>query len=241
MAHIIISTGDKGGAGKTMSARLVAEMLAGAGRGLKIIDCDHSNPDLLAAFLDRDYECFGFDVRDANETDNLFKTIVGADPETVFVVDMPAGAGEYLANEAEMFQLLSAEPGMSFDIIWTLNTQETGVRQLERLFKSFENIPARYTIAKNLFYAEDEAREDPFELWHGSAIRKKIAKSNTMFETTLPAIRSQLKMEVEGRSISDVINRKIPEVNIVDSMRWGGIMKEVEKGFDHLKHVPESA
>src|SRR5690554_1271646 len=163
MTQVIISTGDKGGAGKSTSARQIGEVLLSEGKKVQFIDCDSANPDTLGAFFGRTKaDPLAVDVRNPNSIDGLLTMIHGADKETVFVMDMPAGAGEYLAKEAEAFGFLfDPENEITLDVIWTLNTQETGVSRLTDLADAFEEIPARYTVVKNLFYATNSDKSDP--------------------------------------------------------------------------------
>lgn len=233
MTQVIISTGDKGGAGKSMAARMVGELLLAGEKKVHFIDCDPANPDTLDVFIDRGCEAVGIDVRNPNNVDGLFEMIFNADPDTIFVMDMPAGAGEHLAKEAEVFQALFAEEGISCDVVWTINTQKTGVRQLEAMVDAFEGIPARYTIVKNHFYAKDDPRNDPFEIWHKSSIRETLLE-NELFEANIPNIRSQILLALGNHSLADVVERKAEGVDTITSVRWGGIYRDIKKDFKHL-------
>lgn len=233
MTHVIISTGDKGGAGKSMAARMVGELLLSEEKPVRFIDCDPANPDTLDVFIDQGRHAVALDVRDANNIDALFETIYNADPETIFVMDMPAGAGEYLAKEAEVFQALFAEDHIACDVVWTINTQKTGVKQLENMVEAFSDIPARYTVVKNHFYAKDDPRNDPFEIWHKSKIRKELL-TRDLSEASIPNIRSQILLALGSNSLADVVERKADGVDTITSVRWAGIFKEIKADFNHL-------
>jgi len=146
---------------------------------------------------------------------------------------MPAGAGEHLAKEAEIFQALFAEQDITCEIVWTINTQKTGIKQLENMVEAFSDIPARYTVVRNQFYAKDDPRNDPFELWHKSAIRTKLKKAD-LHESTIPNIRSQLLMALGSSNLSDVVARKAEGVDVVTSVRWEGLFKQIKTDFNHL-------
>jgi hypothetical protein len=233
MIQVIISTGDKGGAGKSMAARMIGELMLAEGKDVRFIDCDPANPDTLDVFIDRGCSAVAMDVRNPNSVDQLFETIFNAYNETVFVMDMPAGAGEYLAKEAEVFRALFEEENITCDVVWTINTQKSGVRQLENMAEAFNGIAARYTVVKNHFYAKDDPRNDPFEIWHKSDIRSALLK-NELFEANIPNIRSQILLALGGNSLADVVKRKAEGVDTITSVRWGGIFKDIKLDFDHL-------
>jgi hypothetical protein len=184
-------------------------------------------------FIDRGCSAVAMDVRNPNSVDQLFETIFNAYNETVFVMDMPAGAGEYLAKEAEVFRALFEEENITCDVVWTINTQKSGVRQLENMAEAFNGIAARYTVVKNHFYAKDDPRNDPFEIWHKSDIRSALLK-NELFEANIPNIRSQILLALGGNSLADVVKRKAEGVDTITSVRWGGIFKDIKLDFDHL-------
>jgi len=231
---MIISTGDKGGAGKTMTARMIGEVLHSAGLAPHFIDCDMANSDTLATFSEQGCPVSSIDVRDPGAIDRLMQAVFDADDNAIFVLDMPAGAGEYLAKEAEMFQMLVAEKeNLTLDIVWTLNIDQRGIDQLGDTLAAFDGIPANFTVVKNHYHAQDDNRPDPFTLWHSAPIRKKLQKAGNLTESELPNIRVQVLHGLGNNPIHKALNKEI-EMDFMTRARWSGLFKQIKGNFSHL-------
>lgn len=234
MTQIIISTGDKGGAGKTMSARMIGEVLHAAHKKPQFIDCDMANSDTLATFSEQGCPVTSLDVRDPNSVDRMAQAVFEADDDAIFILDMPAGAGEYLAKEAEMFQALAEEKNnLQIDIVWTLNIDQRGIDQLADTISAFEGIPTTYTVVKNGYHAQDDNRPDPFVLWHDSPIRKKLLKQGILTESELVNIRVQILHGLGNRPISKVINSEV-DMDFFTRARWQKLFKKIQSNFSHF-------
>lgn len=234
MKKVIMSTGDKGGAGKSMTARLIGEILTEERPGdLLFFDGDSANPDLESIFEDRE-SVFLFSPRDSESIDRLIDSIFSAPDGAVILLDMPAGAGEHLKNEVDMFSAIFAEPGIDCEIVWTMNTDETGIIQLGYMMAAFEDVPARYTIVKNQFYGED------FSRWEGSSVRKNLLKKHPETkEAFIPKIEKRILEAVGNLSFEKAIKREYKDVSFSTSHRLSGDYKKAKSAFNHL--VPEKA
>lgn len=233
MKKVIMSTGDKGGAGKSMTARLIGEILTETRPGnLLFFDGDSANPDLEAIFENRE-KVFMFSPRDSESIDRLIDSIFSAPEGAVILMDMPAGAGEHLKNEVEMFSAIFAEPGIDCEIIWTMNTDETGIIQLGYMMTAFEDVPARYTVVKNQFYGED------FSRWERSSVRKKLMeKSPETKEVFIPKIEKRILETVGNLSFEKAVKREYKDVSFSASHRLAGDYKKAKLAFDHLVSEP---
>lgn len=235
MARVIIMAGDKGGAGKTIAARLLVEMLTGAGKTLNLIDCNPSNPDLLEAFRGRDIHCSTFNIGDPNEIDSLFTHIVSTPPETVTVVDLPPGVVSHLAREAEIFSALAAEVGTALDVVWIMTTKTSCVRQLAGLAHAFEKVHTRYTVLKNLFYADSSCGFESFKTWNKSNLRITLNDGQGSVDAELPIADERLLQEAARHSGAQIAAQLIPECSAENSGRWNDLLRVVERNLGHLK------
>lgn len=233
MTQVIFSTGDKGGTGKSTTARFIVELLLGEGKKVQLIDCDPNNPDLIGVFGARE-SVLAIDVRHQANVDELFQIIEGDTENTTFVLDMPAGAGEYLSAEADFFAALFDNENINLDIVWSLNTDKTGVVQLKANHEAFAELGARYTVVKNGFYAQQDNREDPFAHWNGSAIKKTLEKTGRLHEVELPGIRKELMEGLGRRALKAEVVDRAEGVPSFLSARWAPIYKKLANEFSHL-------
>lgn len=229
MKTVIMSTGDKGGAGKSMSARLIGEYLSEERPGdLIFFDGDSANPDLETVFEGRE-SVFLFSPRDSESVDRLIDSIFSAPDGATVLIDMPAGAGEHLKNEVAMFSAIFAEPEIQCEIVWTMNTDETGIIQLGYMMAAFDGVPARYTVVKNRFYGDDFAR------WENSSVRKKLLKENPETkEVFIPKIEKRILESVGKKSFSKAVRREYSEITFATSHRLASDYRNAKESFAHL-------
>jgi hypothetical protein len=231
MKKIIISTGDKGGAGKSMTARFVGEMLYGASvPNLLFLDCDAHNPDLVDKFQNHDgLTVMAIPINDRRNVDTILNTIFEAENDLIALFDMPAGASEHLKKEFEVFSALLNLPEVDTEFLWTLNTERAGVRQLDNMIEIFGDVKGRFTVVRNHFYGDDWA------IYEDSKTRKKLKELRPdTVEADLPEIPDDVLKSVGQKSFHDIATNRVADVKFTDRVRISGIFNQAKEGFSHL-------
>jgi len=240
---VIMSTGDKGGAGKSTTARLIGEILCGneaiKERPLICADGDTANPDLITAFLGRPgIESMGFSPSKTEDINTLVEKIFTAPEDAVILLDMPAGAGEHIQEESDMFQAIFSQPDINVHMVWTLNTGAPGVRQLHRMAEVFEGVPVKWTVVKNLFYSNNNP--DAFPHFEQSEVKNKLAKTEGgLTVTNMKSMDDKSLKALANHSFSDAAANQIKEVPFYARVRAASFLKDARDSFKHL--IPESA
>ena len=158
MKNVIIVSGDKGGVGKSLIARVVAEMIhfRCGGASLAMIDGDSGNPHLM-----RFTQSIGMpelaDVTEFQGVEKIMTDIEAAEDGTTFVVDLPANATKHLSDSVFMFEMLFQAGLAELNIVWALDTDRGTVEQLEAFAKQIENVPATFTVVKNRAFGTEFA------------------------------------------------------------------------------------
>lgn len=154
--RIILVTGDKGGTGKSLTSRLLLDVLHDKSKNCLAYDCDQSNPQLARHYGKLPSGVKGLKLNERGGADALQDDLENFSPE-VSLVDLPAGAAEYfegIAKDIRLFQ--NAEVfGYRITMVSVLGRVKDSVVQLKKLI-SFCEDRVDYVIAKNLYWGSEE-------------------------------------------------------------------------------------
>lgn len=168
--RIILVTGDKGGTGKSLTSRLLLDVLRDKNRNCLAYDCDQSNPQLARHYGKLSSGVKGLKLNERGGADALQDDLEKFSPE-VSLVDLPAGAAEYfegIAKDIRLFQNAEAF-GYRITMVSVLGRVKDSVVQLKRLI-SFCEDRVDYVIAKNLYWGS----EDKFTRYNNSKTRQLV-------------------------------------------------------------------
>ena len=172
LGRIVIITGDKGGTGKSVVARMLLDIYRDRKYNCIAYDCDESNPQLY-----RHYHKLAPGVRTLKlnrrgGADALQDDLKQFSPR-VSLVDLPAGAAEYFRSISQDISLFyNAERfGYKVTMISVLNRQKDSISQLKKLVE-FCGDKVDYVIVKNLYWGE----EYKFTRYNNSKTRKAVQK-----------------------------------------------------------------
>ena len=184
MLRTYLVDGDKGGVGKSLTARALVHyhltLEAGSRPVIAVVDADMSNPDVCGKeglstknssalqatqILDLSVEQGWIDF--SNVLDNLQKQ--HEDEEIRVIVNMPAqiGARAFQGTVPIVGEVLRQAHAFP---IWLLSRVEDAIRTLEERIKA---MPGRFQnglILRNLFFGES----DKFTRWENSPLRAKL-------------------------------------------------------------------
>lgn len=188
---LVLIDSDKGGQGKSIQARALTYQLSSRGVPLALFDGDERNAH-LERFYGQRLNTTRFDARSEAGWTELFNGLDQLEPNQVALVDLCAGAGAHLHNEAARL-LANQEFGMPLIHVWMADASEDSVR----LFRDLLPIaPAEQTVF--VMNMKDNASLDRFGIWMNSHTRSQfIADGGT--EITLPrlALRVHDKIAAE--------------------------------------------
>lgn len=172
--------GDKGGVGKSFQARVLAWKLHSRGIPLALCDGDERN-----AHLERHYSSqlntVRFDARSEAGWTSMFNHLDNVPADHAVVVDLPAGAGGILHQEAARL-IANEDLGMPTIHVWVADHGEDSVR----LFRDLMIIaPAsRTAFVMNKRNDENLGR---FDIWMNSRTRVEFLAEGGL-EVTLPKL-----------------------------------------------------
>lgn len=221
MLKVIFVDGDKGGVGKSLVAKTIADMYLWGqeATGLPethvvVIDADRANPDICGtggfqpggrlagtylASLEREDDWADF----ANMMEPYIEA--GRSQEVRVIVSMPAQIGPRafdgsIALVNEIMREVNAVP------VWVLSRTRDSI---DALAFRLRHMPARYEtgmVIKNLFWGAS----DKFGLWAESALRHTLIDSGQWVETEFPELSDVLMARIARTPFHTVLEHGTP-------------------------------
>jgi energy-coupling factor transporter ATP-binding protein EcfA2 len=170
--RLILITGDKGGTGKSTFGRALLDILLH-----RQIQCAAYDSDKRNSQLYRHYKDVGSGVKQIDITAKGGGDVLIDEMEqgtaTVMLVDLPAGAGEYLETfEREMgFVAAANEMGYGVTMVSILSRVKDSVNAL-RLLLDFTGDSVDHLVIKNLYFGEPSR----FALFDQSNTMKQLSQ-----------------------------------------------------------------
>jgi hypothetical protein len=197
MLKTFLIDGDKGGIGKTMVSRIVADtFVRHKTNGLpsaKIIclDADHTNPDFAGSSgYEADASIFATGLINLDDPDNWMEMMNTVEPyiemaqteEVRIIISLPATIQRAFVSGSEAvgqaMEMLNAVP------VWVVGDTDDSVKQLQ---KRYELMPRRFEHGI-VVLNQKFGNQDKFVHWNGSEIQKEIIGSGDWIETTIPVL-----------------------------------------------------
>lgn len=199
--------GDKGGVGKSMVARAVADMLLQTKcllmpvvDNLFIVDADPANADVCGAD--------GFKNEMVGETNiiairhpiryvddwysllNKLEELGVADYEgnNRMVFSLPAAAGLVLAENPAVLEMMEIFNGFP---VWVLGNERSSVEQLDKRIEAAQFNYARGFVVRNLKHGV----ADSFSYWNNSVVRKNVLGWGWQ-EIDFPVLATSIAVEI---------------------------------------------
>ena len=192
---------DKGGVGKSFTARALADMLMQSARfnlphpinRLLVVDADESNQDVCGkgGFIsERVGDCDVSILMRGIETpeqwisvgDEVFRLVQDwpEDEENRIVFSLPAGAGLAIARAGEVTEVMAALNAVH---VWVIGTDYESVRQLQDRFNQFPKFYGQGFVILNMRHGT----RDKFVHWNTSETRTQ-ALANGWREIEMPVL-----------------------------------------------------
>lgn len=181
--RLVMCTGDKGGTGKSVVARILLDIYRTKGINCIAYECDQSNPQLYRHYHKLAPGIQTLKLSERGGADALQNDLKEHSP-AVSLVDLPAGAAEYfefLAKDVALFRN-SERLGYRITMVSVLGRVKDSVVQLKRLFEYCGNL-VDYVIVKNLYWGEDRK----FTRYNDSKVRQAVLEAGAV-ELLLPEL-----------------------------------------------------
>ncbi|QHL91636.1 hypothetical protein GVO57_13550 [Sphingomonas changnyeongensis] len=161
---IVLVDGDKGGVGKSFTARSITGHLLSSGTRVHCFDGDYRNGSLERHYRNH-CAVQRLDLRSEDGFSDFYDTLDMIEPRTVVLCDLPAGAGARVESEAERLRL-NRQFGREIIHVWVADPGEDSVRQFKEL--QFVADPTRTVFIINM-----RGRSEPerFTIWLRSQVR----------------------------------------------------------------------
>ncbi|MHB8355393.1 MAG: P-loop NTPase family protein [Vulcanimicrobiaceae bacterium] len=179
---VVLAHGDKGGVGKSATAAIYGEYLAGKGLPFLVVETDTRNPD-VGRFLRGVADVENIDLRHPTGWMDLVN-VLDAAPVADVVIALPGNIGTEIATHAPMFAGALGEMGRRLSVLWTMNRSLDSIALLKPSLAAFPT--ATTVVVRNTHYG-DAPR---FTRWNDSKFRKDFLAEGGL-EMDLPDLHDR--------------------------------------------------
>lgn len=184
MSHIHFVGGEKGGVGKSVMARLLAQYFIDRSLPLACIDCDASHGALLRHYGDFSH---AVDLSSTDSADQILDRALGSDRRVL--VDLPAQSALGLQSWLEGANVLGLARELSTPVsFWHVSDGGyASVAQLERALDAY-GAAAAHVVVKNYGRAKDFSQLDASAAWRklnelgGRSLELPMLDESAMFK-----------------------------------------------------------
>jgi hypothetical protein len=193
MARVHFVGGEKGGVGKSFTARLLAQYFIDTKLPLKVFDTDASH-----ATLTRFYSDFATEVSVA-DYDSLDQILIAAEeePGAELVVDLAAQTAAGLDAWIEESDLFSLSDDINAQLVYwhVMDDGADAARLLERHLQHYAGKPWQLVVVKNL------GRGNNFSFFEQSDIAQTARDAGAVF-VDIPALTAGLTQKIDFYNFS---------------------------------------
>jgi len=193
--HIILVLSDKGGTGKSVFTRALADYLIRKQlhEDLLLVDGDGEVGQLLQFY--KDYGVISAQIINPDKRDQFIDILASDKP--LVLVDLPAASITHLAlldEEIGFFDLVS-DHGYQLTLCNVISPFKASIRSVKAMIELADN-KANYVVVKNRFFGQDEE----FHLYDAGK-GKDALKKHQGIEIELPVIATGVLAEIDRRNI----------------------------------------
>ncbi len=195
--RLVLVTGDKGGTGKSIVARVLLDIYRHQKVNCIAYECDQSNPQLFRHYNKVFPGIKTLKLNERGGADALQDDLKEFSPQ-VSLVDLPAGAADYFEGVAKDISLFrNAEKlGYKITMVSVLGRVKDSVVQLKRLLE-FCGDKTNYVAVKNLYWGA----EDKFSRYNNSKTRQ-VLKNLGGIELLFPELYDDLFDLVDANDLT---------------------------------------
>lgn len=232
MTRFVLVTGDKGGVGKSFSARALMDWYQQTNATIHAFDTDKTNSTLY-----RFYGAGGkvglLDVDQPAELDGLLDLLAReatSSGDSVVLVDCAARTLDTFIKWMQDVDFLSHKEtvGFQFTIAFVLGPELDCVAILKDMVEHFR-AAADYVVIKNL------AKGTTFGTYDGSNTRKLLANDLKVTEITLPKLLEKTYLGIDNKNLPFDLAVDHPDLELSDRSRLRVFRTRVAESFEEAR------
>ena len=189
--HWVCVTGDKGGVGKSFTARAIVDFLEDTNQSFKAFDTDRTNATLFRFYPDH-VHCI--DVEQPADLDRFLTEL--SESNSTYLMDCAARTLDSMLKWIKDIDLFSIreELGIKITLVFLLGPEKDCVQILSDIVNEFGS-NVNYLIVKNL------SRGKNFDIYDQSTLRKKLIKELNAREFDLPSLLEKTALQIDRGNI----------------------------------------
>ncbi|HPI39352.1 MAG TPA: hypothetical protein PLJ21_01025 [Pseudobdellovibrionaceae bacterium] len=225
--RLIFITGDKGGVGKTTTARVVSDYIESNENNTYFFDTDKTNATFKRFIGDR---CNLLDVDKEGAMDELINMVVEYKKGSQIVIDCAARSLDPILDWMDQigFESIIKEASLDVAFVFVLGSDKDSLQILSDLFDDINafSINAKYFIVKNLGRSTDYTQYD------NSQLRQKILSTGSV-ELELPPLLERTFLAIDRNNVrfSELDTLSSDKLTITDKQRAKSFLR---KSFETL-------
>lgn len=224
--RLVLVTGDKGGTGKSVVARILLDIYRHRNINCIAYECDQSNPQLYRHYNKVAPGVSGLKLNQRGGADALQDDLKRFSPK-VSLVDLPAGAAEYFESVAKDIFLFqnAGRLGYRITMVSVLGRVKDSVLQLKRLM-DFCGDKVDYVVVKNLYWGD----ENKFTRYNNSKVRQAVLELGGI-ELLLPELYDDIFDLIDSKDLTFREALEHDDFSLSNQSRVYGWIDAVESEF----------
>ena len=203
LKKITLVHSEKGGAGKSLAALLLADTLLSQHKKVIVIDADQSNADVYREFkgvitnvsIDTEkpveVEVHQLDLGAQPGWWDLYNLMSkNLDEDTHIVVSLPSQIEFVMSDQKKEFKRALSDLSYKFQMVWLLTESMDSIQLLKLTVANNADILEKLVIALNGFFAEQEGG---FVDFHNSKLKVELLTNPNYSVAYLPELNKRLK------------------------------------------------
>ena len=228
MARLILVTGDKGGVGKSFTARTLLDWYLSQGKQVHAFDTDRTNSTLFR-FYGEEAQVKQLDVENPGDLDELLNNLGAlsqAKSQDVILLDCAARTLDSFLRWMREVDFLNIKKELGFDmtLAFVLGPEKDCITILKDVAEQFRNA-VDYVLIKNL------ARSSNFDLYENSNTRATLIEELGASELELPALLEKTTLLLDRFNLGFSRALSHQSVQLADRSRIKGFRARVGDSF----------
>lgn len=228
--RLILVTGDKGGVGKTTTARVIADYMEQGNSNLAFFDTDKTNATFRRFIGEK---CKLLDPDKQGSLDELIDEVVDLPKGTQVLIDCAARSLDSILDWMDQieFETVLTDSKLDLAIIFVLGSDKDSLQILSDLHDDMDS----FEINPQYFIVKNYGRSGDYSQYETSKIREKL-KAKKALEICIPSLleRTTLAMDKNNLRFNELDSASTEKLSITDKQRAKSFIR---KSFESIKET----